>query len=484
MKEPAFDRSNSRSMALEALMRPSRLLTPLLLLLSFAATLHAQYVSTWDPDADGDDVIGVNDLLALLSVFEEIDEDDDGIFDSQDDCVGAYDACGVCNGVGEDTDMDGVCDDIDLCVGGLDECGVCNGPGPSVPVIDEIVYITDSLFVPPLGTWYVYSYVLDTLYTYVCPVPGCTDPLADLNYNPLANVNDNSCGYFGCTSANACNYDVTATVDDGTCVNPDCEGGCSPMGSISASGGCVSFDGGYAIHTFTSISDFSVYQPIDSVSILIVGGGGGGQGNSIILSAGGVTGAGAGAGGVVYIPESANLQLAPQTYSIAVGQGGTYGSNGYPTNGGDSSMNGSGLSLVGKGGGSSGGPGGCGGGQRGGSYCSSSFSGVAVQAGQTGLSGFYGLGYNGSPATTCQSAFPYQVLMVGGAGGGAGGPAMGRTGGVGFASDISGEFYVYSTGGGNNVSAPSPSNFGDGGRGGSQYTNGVAGVVIIRYKYE
>ena len=89
------------------------------------------------------------------------DADADGICDDVDDCVGALDACGVCNGPGEiyecgcadipegdcdcgrqparrswrvavtaeDADADGICDDVDDCVGALDACGVCNGPG-------------------------------------------------------------------------------------------------------------------------------------------------------------------------------------------------------------------------------------------------------------------------------------------------------------------------------------------------------------------
>ena len=125
-----------------------RYLLALLLASAYLTPIHAQYVPTWDPDADGDNYITVNDLLALLSVFEEADSDDDGIFDSQDDCIGSYDACGICNGTGVDADTDGVCDDVDPCVGALDVCGVCNGPGPSVPVIDQIIYVTDSLFVP------------------------------------------------------------------------------------------------------------------------------------------------------------------------------------------------------------------------------------------------------------------------------------------------------------------------------------------------
>ena len=41
----------------------------------------------YDPDADGDNNIGVNDILALLSFFGENDTDDDGIWDSVDDCL-------------------------------------------------------------------------------------------------------------------------------------------------------------------------------------------------------------------------------------------------------------------------------------------------------------------------------------------------------------------------------------------------------------
>ena len=91
----------------------------------------------------------------------EADEDNDGVCDDEDDCVGELDACGVCNGPGAvndadattsltvpaiasnepdalgecggaceaDEDNDGVCDDEDDCVGELDACGVCNGPG-------------------------------------------------------------------------------------------------------------------------------------------------------------------------------------------------------------------------------------------------------------------------------------------------------------------------------------------------------------------
>ena len=77
-----------------------KLLT-ILFAVALGLNLSAQTVSpTYDPDVDGDNHIGVSDLMALLSLFSENDEDDDGIWDSQDDCVGAYDECGVCNGGG------------------------------------------------------------------------------------------------------------------------------------------------------------------------------------------------------------------------------------------------------------------------------------------------------------------------------------------------------------------------------------------------
>jgi uncharacterized protein (TIGR02145 family) len=167
------------------------LLTACLPVLAFAQTTAP---CAWNPDHDGDNAIGVNDLLALLGVFEEVDADMDGIFDSQDSCVGIYDACGECNGSGLDLDMDGICDDTDPCVGALDECGVCNGPGANFPVLDEIIYATDSVFLTPLGTWFVFSYPVDTLYNYVCFVEGCMDSLAG-NYNPTAVFDDGSCTY-------------------------------------------------------------------------------------------------------------------------------------------------------------------------------------------------------------------------------------------------------------------------------------------------
>ena len=110
-----------------------------------------------DCDCDGNQL----DALGVCGGDCAADADADGICDNVDDCVGALDACGICNGPGaiyecgcadipkaatatatsstpsvsvevtapRDADADGICDDVDDCVGAYDGCGVCNGPG-------------------------------------------------------------------------------------------------------------------------------------------------------------------------------------------------------------------------------------------------------------------------------------------------------------------------------------------------------------------
>lgn len=62
--------------------------------------LSAQDDCQPSPDLNEDGVVGMSDLLTLLSYFGDFDLDSDGIWDSVDDCVGEYDECGVCNGGG------------------------------------------------------------------------------------------------------------------------------------------------------------------------------------------------------------------------------------------------------------------------------------------------------------------------------------------------------------------------------------------------
>ena len=72
--------------------------------LLFPVVLLAQDTTTCSQltiDLDGDLQIGEGDILMLLGGYgTNLDLDGDMIPDCQDDCVGVYDECGVCNGPG------------------------------------------------------------------------------------------------------------------------------------------------------------------------------------------------------------------------------------------------------------------------------------------------------------------------------------------------------------------------------------------------
>lgn len=151
-------------------------------------------------DFNLDGLIGVEDLLNLLSHFGDQDMDFDGIYDSVDDCIGFFDPCGVCNGDGLDLDLDGICDEWDECVGYFDECGICNGPGPQVIGIDTILVLYDSIYNPQTETWNIEEIGADTLLTLYCEYSGCMDSGAD-NFDPYAQEEDGSCLYNGASAA-------------------------------------------------------------------------------------------------------------------------------------------------------------------------------------------------------------------------------------------------------------------------------------------
>merc|ERR1711871_1201973 len=53
-----------------------------------------------------------------------------------------------CDSDCNDVDADGVCDDVDNCVGALDECGICNGDGTTcaeVVLVESTVSFPDAL---------------------------------------------------------------------------------------------------------------------------------------------------------------------------------------------------------------------------------------------------------------------------------------------------------------------------------------------------
>jgi len=158
------------------------------------------------------------DICGECGNDENPDVDNDGICDVLDDCVGEYDECGVCNGTGipegfcacngnqldalgicggvctSDFDADGLCDDIDDCVGEYDECGVCNGIG-----IPEGSCDCDGNELDALG---------------ICG-GGCT---SDNNNNNVCDDQEVP----GCADQEACNYQDSATQDDGTCEYCSC----------------------------------------------------------------------------------------------------------------------------------------------------------------------------------------------------------------------------------------------------------------------
>jgi len=218
-------------------------------------------------DCDGN----VVDALGVCGGTCEADEDGDGICDDGDSCVGQADECGVCNGPGAiydcgctepvegtcdcdgnvedvlgvcggsctaDEDFDGICDDVDDCVGAYDGCGVCNGPGPVLGCGCNDI---------PEGFCDCNGNVLDAVGTCggacqndlngdgICDdgsIPGCTYSVA-CNYDPSASINDGSCDFtscYGCTDIAACNYDPSATIDNGICwyaeASYDCDYNC------------------------------------------------------------------------------------------------------------------------------------------------------------------------------------------------------------------------------------------------------------------
>ena len=152
-------------------------------------------------DSNSNGAVDIEDFLAVLSLFSDVDSDSDGIWDSQDACIDleacnyasiptepcAYlDVLGACGGGCEgDGDGDGICDDVDTCVGELDECGVCNGPGPTEVVIEDITILYDSVFLPLDNDWYVFPISADTTFGYTCApfFGGCGDPVSYQGYD-------------------------------------------------------------------------------------------------------------------------------------------------------------------------------------------------------------------------------------------------------------------------------------------------------------
>lgn len=263
-------------------------------------------------------------------------------------------------------------------------------------------------------------------------------------------------------------------------------------------GGTITYDGLYTIHTFLTNDNFVATGNI-TTEILAVGGGGGGGG--------GASSGGGGGGGVAV---ATNFLLNSGTFPVVVGVGGNGGSAyGNGSNGTNSTI--STITAVGGGAGSSdraghptGYPGGCGGG--------GASTGTPLRAGgattQTSGTGWTGYGFKGGDAVISGAPYP------GGGGGGAGGAGSnsvsggaGANGGNGRVSSITGTATYYGgggggservgnvgqgiggLGGGGNASLDSPAGAGVNGLGGGgggigsggAGARGGNGVVIIKY---
>jgi hypothetical protein len=271
---------------------------------------------------------------------------------------------------------------------------------------------------------------------------------------------------------------------------------------ITATGGTVTTDGDYKVHTFNSTGTFEVTTGNDSgVEYLVLAGGGGG---------GGRYGGGGGAGGY---RTATGFPVTATSYSATVGAGGAAGADTDTAVGGDGSD--SSFSTITSDGGGGGGPGyATGGGRDGGSGGGSGYNNNASGVGGTATAGQgYDGGTNGGGSSNGS----------GGGGGGAGGVGAnghlsgadlaGGDGGTGVSSSITGTPTDLGGGGGagaqvsnrgaggtggggqggDATAAPAAgtTNKGGGGGGGGRWQSGYggggaggSGVVIIRYKFQ
>lgn len=283
-----------------------------------------------------------------------------------------------------------------------------------------------------------------------------------------------------CTDATT-NSNVWTNIGEGT--------GQQPFSYMTATGGTITTDGSYKVHSFTASGTFQVTQlgSIATVEYLVVAGGGGG-GSSNDQSGGGGAGA---------MRSASGFTVTATSYSITVGAGGAAHADGldsvFHTITSDGGGRGGNYGESGNNGGSGGGAGGSG---SAGTTTNASYgnnagapsSGDAKSGAGGGGAGSVGKDAGANPASTTNgdggdglansitgSAVTY---AAGGAGGshGADGAATGGSSGIG--------------GDGGRVSAnieptAGDANTGSGGGGGSgSGAAGGSGIVIVRYQFQ
>jgi hypothetical protein len=297
----------------------------------------------------------------------------------------------------------------------------------------------------------------------------------------------------------------------------------STPGFIVATGGTITCDGDFKVHTFTGPGTFTVTcagnpQGSTTVDYLVVAGGGGGGSKSTNLGSG--AGGAGGAGGFRQSfpnPATGGFPVTATSFPITVGAGGAVGPVGTPagfgsdgansvfstitsTGGGGGGNAGFPTGATGRNGGSGGGGGGAdsvgGGGtgntpptspsqgNNGGGASPGRAGGAGGGAGGTGAAGSSttgGAGGTGSANSITGSSVNY----AGGGGGGSydnptggtGGTGGGGTGGFNPSTEATSGTTNRGGGGGGSAGGPSYGGAGSGGAGGS-------GIVIIRYKFQ
>lgn len=267
--------------------------------------------------------------------------------------------------------------------------------------------------------------------------------------------------------------------------------------SIKATGGNISFDGTYVVHTFTSSGTFRPTTPINVDYLVIAGGGGGGGTNAGSVAPGGGGAGGfrssvspSGGGNTSATGESV-LFLTSNDYAVTVGAGGagatTVGSGAAGSNSILSSITSIGGGGGGGGGGTRGGDGGSGGGGGNAGTGTSNQGydgGVGSNNGGAGGGGASALGGNSTSnnggaggAGLTNSISSTSITYAGGGGGGSfnatGGSAGSGGGGAGGNGGVNGSSATSNTGSGGGGSGNKTTGVGG---------NGGSGIVIIRYK--
>jgi hypothetical protein len=209
-----------------------------------------------DMVCDVDEVSGCTDSAACN--FDADATDEDGSCQS-------LDALGVCGGpCAADSDGDGICDDADNCT----NTAACNYNDPANEACESISCA---------GCTVVQACNYDATATISQPIcefatgcdtcSGATDGTGqvvdgDADNDGVCDINEID----GCTNASACNYNVNATDDDGTCQSLDALGVCGGPCTADADGDGICDDADNCTNTATCNYDDPANEACESTS--------------------------------------------------------------------------------------------------------------------------------------------------------------------------------------------------------------------------